>query len=149
VAAVAVIALLLALVAGAPTPDLAFAEVVEDWVIDATPPRLRTLEAVADPRTARLVRLLGCPTYDCRELAEEELRRLGEAAARPLIWATRHRDPEVRHRARRLLDELAYCHGCRGTGLGAYRYASGGAWGEPATLHFDDCAACRGTGARP
>lgn len=146
---IAVALLAMALCAAGPSvPDHAFAEGVELFIIGTMP-----LDRVAPARTWRLIRMLGCGDarcgYDCRELAEEELGWLGRDAWRPLLLAAdRHRDPEVRQRARRLLDDLAYCPDCRGTGLGRFLYDVPDRDWRVVRLYFDPCPACRGTGAR-
>jgi hypothetical protein len=58
-------------------------------------------------RIDELVRKLGAEDFAEREKAGEELRRLGKPAEEALRKAAESEDPEVRRRARGLLDELA------------------------------------------
>lgn len=145
--------LLCALAAGPagcpPVSDRDFDDVMESWVIDSLDkhdPR-RRLETVADPAVAKLVRMLGCDRHDCRQTAAELILGAGEDPGepqrflRPLLWARRHRDPEVRHLAGGLFEALyPPCRMCDGTGW----YP---AWDE---ARSDPCAGCGATGyARP
>jgi tetratricopeptide (TPR) repeat protein len=57
---------------------------------------------------ARLIARLGSENWHEREAAAEEILRLGPAAAEPLAQALKHPDPEVRSRARLLLDQLRW-----------------------------------------
>jgi hypothetical protein len=66
-------------------------------------------QAEEDPakKIADLVRQLGHDEYAAREKASQELRKIGKPAEEALRKATSSEDPEVRARARALLDDLA------------------------------------------
>ncbi len=57
-------------------------------------------------RVARLIPLLGSPSYAERRLATDELARLGAEAREQLQKQADSADPEIRRRARELLDKL-------------------------------------------
>jgi hypothetical protein len=111
---------------------------------------------------ARLIRMLGCPTGDCRDMAADMLHAQGWDAARALIWGTWTRNVSIRSRSEGLLAQLA-CPWCMGTGLCSI---CGGLYQSPWTEHewcqfgekrwmatpeYDGgticlCAECNGTG---
>jgi hypothetical protein len=94
-------------------PDIHFARIVEDWVIAASPKRI---DALLNSTDARLVRVLGSPDYEARELAQEVIAARGHSAFRLLCVGVRHRDPEIANRSARLLHELYRCRVCGGDG---------------------------------
>lgn len=63
-------------------------------------------ETPADVRIASLVRRLGSDAYSQRDSAEEELAALGSSAREQLTAATENPDPEVRLRAKKLLERM-------------------------------------------
>jgi hypothetical protein len=130
--------------------DLVFTRIQEDWVIDHYPGPAETYLA---PRDARLLRRLGCPRYECREDAAEELASRGRDAARLLVIGMRHRDIAVRTRARRLWDRLFVCPVCAGTGLAGDGHPGvsrpvGGWQGEYEILVCPECWGSRDSRAR-
>lgn len=105
--------------------DRSFDIVQEAWVIDqldAHDPR-RRLDNVTDRRTACLLRMLGCEHGDCRVTAVDLLIHEVETTGRkahlriPLLWATRHKDAEIRHLSKGLFDKFfPACKACDGVG---------------------------------
>lgn len=93
-----------------PNPlDLEFSIVQERWVGQQD-------VAYATSHLPPLVLQLGSPVYDYREWAEVYLIHRGERELRPLVWAGLHKDPEIRNRTRRILNQLFICRACEGTG---------------------------------
>ena len=117
-------------------PDPAFVAAQEEFVVDATPlaSPLRGLTPLFGEDVHGLVGMLGCVHHYCREVATRLIEAEGESFVRPLVWASRHRDPEVRHRAegllRRLIPGPPPCQSCRGLGI----------------LNDWECSSCHGSG---
>jgi hypothetical protein len=100
-----------------PHKDRQFQEVMELWVIDVTPAKLKNLNTITDSQTADLIRLLGDKRYVVRGLAFRELRAQHPRHFVPLVWGSRHHDKEIAHRCNLLLDAYYVCDYCRGTGI--------------------------------
>ena len=69
-------------------------------------PASQAQETDEQVRIARLIRNLGDPAYQVRSAASEELDRLGQRTLEQLQAALHHDDPEIRLRARHLIDKL-------------------------------------------
>jgi hypothetical protein len=97
-----------------PAQDLVFEAAQEDFVRTTSQPF--RLDQIIPHEDAQLLRMLGCVTYDCRQFAQEQLRRRGWAARRTLIWGTMAKDQEIRSRCDGLITKLV-CWKCTGSGL--------------------------------
>lgn len=94
--------------------DLSFIVANEEIVRSFT--KANRLEAVIPAEHARLIRMLGCPTYDCRQFAYDLLKEKKWEAARSLTWGTWIKNESIRINCAGLLAQLA-CRDCCGTGL--------------------------------
>jgi hypothetical protein len=82
---------------------LAMEAAVEEFVVEASGGR-----GGLGPEELAVVEVMGSRCYWTRETATKALAERGVAALRPLIWARRHRDAEVRARAEGLLRRLGW-----------------------------------------
>lgn len=136
-------------IAQAPSRDQRFSELVESWVIDRAVEAHQPITAGLSSEDARLVRVLGSPQYEARELAESILAGRGWHAWRTLKWGSRHNDAEVRGRCLRLLS-LIRCPECLGDG----RKVTADDWHAETRGYFDkrcpcywcECNLCGGVG---
>lgn len=99
--------------------DAMFLEVQEHWVIDSLPfgHPLKGLDPMFGSKDARLIRILGCNSYEARQLAYEILEGRDDVF-RLLVWGYRHRDRQVVFLCDKLLSKKYYkCFACQGRGF--------------------------------
>ena|SRR5579859_2454388 len=138
--------------------DLQFIVANEQIVRDFVQPN--RLEAIMPLEHARLIRMLGCSTYDCRQFAYDLLLKEKWKAAPSLVWGTWIKNESIRINCCGLLAQLA-CRNCCGTGLcsncGGTGLNSKGNLCENENIHWIDknwsdfkricvCETCNGTG---
>jgi hypothetical protein len=96
-----------------PARDALFAVIQEEWIYTADKPR--AFDQILDAHEARLLRVLDCEHYECRQLAVACVRSLPTSRrVRLLFWGSRARSPEVANTCQLLLDGCFLCPLCRG-----------------------------------
>lgn len=113
------------------------------------------LEDFVPRKQAILIRQLGCPEFECRELHTQTLADMGQGVFEALVWGTRMKDAEIVTRCRILLRKLYVCPLCKGSGQievrGVVEYDEGALIeadeDEMADVTYTKmCSACDGTG---